>query len=116
MKQLGIECIAANALIELEKELGIREITLADLFIYANKVVELYKREIDSDVVLIATSEDINELVNNYPDYFQLDEQTIKLVDNADLFEIKEMFRWSVSYEMLKIISKVDITNVIKVG
>ena len=113
MKQLGIECITANALLELEREFGIREIKISDLFIYANKLVELYKKEIDSDVVLIAASEDIRDLVLEYPDYFELKEQSLKLAKDADLFEIKELFRWSVSYEMLKIINKVDITNVI---
>ena len=55
MKQLGIEYIAVNALLELETHCNIREIALKHIYLYAENVIKEYNKYNKPGVELIDT-------------------------------------------------------------
>lgn len=108
---IGVECLAANALIELYGS-GIHRISFKQLTEYGLSVVERYKLESGNDAVLIFLPEDIVGLVINYSEYFYIeDDMFLCLKDDVDIQELKEQFRWTMSYAMLKAVNQVSVMN-----
>ena len=114
MTQIGIEYIAANALLELDTHCNIRDITIRHIYIYADRVIEEYNAHNKPGVELVDTPGDIENLVLEYPDYFELDGQVLKIHKDADIEEMKHIFRWSLTYAMIIAISEISIRQVIK--
>lgn len=109
---IGVECLAANALIELYEN-EITKIGFKQLAEYGLSVVEQYKKESGTDAVLIFDPEDIHGLVINYSDFFDIEEteqeqKYLCLKNGVEIRELKEQFRWTLSYAMLKAISRVS--------
>lgn len=112
---IGVECLAANALIELYAN-GINQISFQKLAEYGLSVVEQYIIESGKDAVLIFQPEDISGLVLNYSDYFYItgdQEKHLCLRDNVNIQELKEQFRWTLSYAMLKAVSQVSVMTML---
>lgn len=112
---IGVECIAANALIELYED-GIKEIGFSQLADFGLSVVEQYNRENHTQAVLIFNPEDIQGMVINYSDYFDIEERDQKYIclkDNVDIRKLKEQFRWTLSYAMLKVFNRVSVKTVV---
>lgn len=113
---IGVECVAANALIELYGR-GLREISFEGLADYGLLVVESYENEISERAVLIFDQERIRGMVMDYSEFFQVREEEsrkyICLRDNVDIRRVKEKFRWTLSYAMLKAVRQVDISQVL---
>lgn len=65
---IGVECLAANALISLYEN-GIDKIGFQQLAEYGLSVVEQYRRENKAEAVLIFNPDDIQGLVINYSDF-----------------------------------------------
>lgn len=114
---IGVECLAANALIELYAQ-DVREISFEDLADYGLLVVESYENEISDRAIFIFDQERIMGMIINYSDYFEVREEEntkyICLRENIDIREVKEKFRWTLSYAMLKAVKQVDINQVIQ--
>lgn len=112
---IGVECLAANALIELYEN-EINKISFKKLAEYGLSVVEQYKKESGQDAVLIFQPEDIQGLVINYSDYFYIvnaPEKYLCLRENVNIRELKEQFRWTLSYAMLKAVSSISVMNML---
>lgn len=114
---IGVECLAANALIELY-ERGIREITFENLADYGLLVVESYENEICDEAIFIFDMEKLEGMVINYSDLFVIVERNAKkylcLKENVNIRDVKERFRWTLSYAMLKALKRVDIRQVLQ--
>lgn len=112
---IGVECLAANALIELYKN-DIKKISFQQLSEYGLMVVEQYEVESFDEAILIFNPEEIQGLIINYSSYFEIskydDEKYICLKDGVDIQELKEQFRWTLSYEMLKALNAIDVMKV----
>jgi len=114
---IGVECLAANALIQLS-EYGIQRISFAQLADYGLMVVEAYEEETSRQAVFIFNQEKIQGLIINYSDYFCIesegDEKYICLREGTDIRKVKERFRWTLSYELLKAVSNVEIDDILQ--
>lgn len=114
---ISTECLTVNALIELSEN-SITKISFKQLSEYGLMVVEQYKAESSDEAVFIFNPEEIQELTINYPNYFEInkgvnDEKHICLKDGVDIQKLKEQFRWTLSYEMLKALNIIDVIRVI---
>lgn len=114
---IGIECLAANALIEL-CEANIWEISFKQLADYGLMVVEAYEDETDEKAVFIFNQEKIQGLIIDYSDYFSVKmingEKSLCLSQQVEINELKERFRWTLSYELLKALNKVNVHAIIQ--
>lgn len=111
---IGVECLAANALIELYEQ-GIKEISFEDLADYGLLVVENYENEIAERAILIFDQERLEGLVIHYSEFFEVKNKDKKkyicLKENVDIRQVKEKFRWTLSYAMLKTLKQVNIKS-----
>ena len=57
--------------------------------------------------------QDIENLVLEYSDYLELDNQILKISKDADIEKMRQIFRWSLTYEMIVAISETNIRQVI---
>lgn len=109
---IGVECLAVNALIELYGE-DIRRISFKELADFGLMVVEQYKKESGQAAVLIFDPDDIQGLVFNYSEYFDIEQEGdmkyLCLRDGCDILEIKKQFRWTLSYSMIKALNQVSV-------
>ena len=71
---IGVECLAANALIELYAQ-DVREISFEDLADYGLLVVESYENEISDRAIFIFDQERIMGMIINYSDFFEVREE-----------------------------------------
>lgn len=115
---ISVECLVANALIVIH-ESNIKKINFQKLSEYGLMVVENYEAESSEEAVFIFNPQEIQDMVVNYSNYFEIDkgeneEQYICLKDGVDIQELKEQFRWTLSYEMLKALNAVDIDELLK--
>lgn len=113
---IGVECVAANALIELYAR-GHREISFEELVDYGLLVVESYENEISERAVWIFDQERLHGMIMNYSNLFEIREEGEKkficLREGADIRKVKEKFRWTLSYAMLKAVKRVDISQIL---
>lgn len=110
------ECLAVNALIEL-KNSNIFKIGFSQLADYGLSVVEQYKQVQEEDAVLVLDPDNLQKLAINYFDCFGIEEEEeqsyICLKPESDIIKLKEQFRWTLSYPMLKAISRVNVMETI---
>lgn len=112
---IGVECLAANALIELNQH-GIRKISFEELADYGLLVVDEYEIATSERAVLIFSQEKIKGFIFNFSNYFEVQENDKKFIclkEDVDIRELKEYFRWTLSYEILKALCKVDICKIV---
>lgn len=115
---IGVECLAANALIEMyEQDVHNSRISFKNLADYGLRVVDKYEMETSERAVFIFDQEKLHGLIINYSDYFSVEtdgeEKYICLRDNVNIEDVKDRFRWTLSYELLKAVCHVNITEVI---
>lgn len=115
-KFIGIESLAANALIELYGE-KIQRISFKNLVDYGLSVVEQYKKECEQMAVLIFDPDDLYRLVVNHSDFFDIeqDEDTkyLCLNQDIDINKVKKRFRWTLSYRMIRALNKMSVMTVV---
>lgn len=107
-KFIGIERVAANAIIELFERKGEKRIDLASLDKYGMKVIEMLEKNTNEGAVFIFNRDGLRQFFIDYSDYFrmeQTEEQTfIVMQDSVTCEDLKNKFRWSAPYEILKAI------------
>lgn len=115
-KFIGIECLAVNALIELYVE-KIQRISFKNLVDYGLSVVKQYNKECGQMAVLIFDPDDLQRLVINYSDFFDIeqdgDTKYLCLNQDSDINKVKKRFRWTLSYRMIRALNKVRVMTVI---
>lgn len=110
---IGVECLAANALIELYQQ-GISEIGFKELADYGLLVVDKYETQDGENAVLIFDSEEIMGWVVSYSEYFEIEEREQKYIclkQGVDIKELKQKFRWTLSYSMLRALNQVSVMD-----
>lgn len=107
---VGAEYLIANALIALKTK-GINEISFCKLNGYG-VTVERQCSEKNIEVVLLLSSDKINDAIYNFSDYFSLgvDETTgesvVKIKKDTDVTDLKERFIGYLPLDVIKILLK----------
>jgi len=94
---IGIEDLAANALIELLEKSGCRRVDFETLLKYGNAVTNVL-RENGYEATLLFSKEYTNELIRNYSDFFEIDHSdqkydAIVLREEKTVEDLRNRFR-----------------------
>ena len=101
---IGIEDLAANAMIEMLKKGGQRFLTYNEIEMYGAEVVQIL-RENGEKAVLILSRENTDALFRNYSEFFEESEQNgkkgIKLKENKEVEDLIQQFRGYLALDVL---------------
>lgn len=100
---IGIEDLAANAMIELLKKGGQRFITYNEVEMYGTEVVQILK-ESGKKAVLILSRENTDALLRNYSEFFEEEQngrKGIKLKDDKKVEDLIQQFRSYLALDVL---------------
>lgn len=101
---IGIEDLAANALIELVEKSEKREVLFKQLDEYGAMVVR-YLHNKQEQAVLVLSKEKINEFLHDYSDYFELFsrglDEGIRLKGGITVNQLWEKFRGYLSVDVM---------------
>lgn len=102
---IGIEDLAANALIEVLRKSGKRFLTYFEIEKYGAEVVRILTVENHEKAVLILSRENTSALYRNYSEFFEEKEHNgslgIELKFGKELEDLIEQFRGYLSLELL---------------
>lgn len=106
---IGIESVAANALIELLERKDEREVSFDTLVRYGMRVVRVLQEHSDEEVILLLSRKYQINMIENYSDFFEADFSCrghgvfrLKGEDKQKTLDaLKEYFRWTMSMRML---------------
>lgn len=106
---IGIESVAANALIELFEKRNITEVSFDTLVRYGMSIARFLEQDSDEEVILLFSRKYQIDMVENYSDFFEADFSRGNGVfrlkgENKEqtLSELKDYFRWTMSVRILK--------------
>lgn len=101
---IGIEDLAANAMIEMLKKGGRRFLTYREIEMYGAKAVQILK-ENGEKAVLMLSRENTDALYRSYPEFFEEDEQNgkrgTKLKKNKEAEDLIQQFRGYLALDAL---------------
>lgn len=101
-KFIGVEVLAANALIDiLELNNGMRSITLEDLNDYGIEVVDFIATNFKERAVVIYDNNRVLNLVIDYSEFFDYDNNVLSVKEGVTSDMLRERFRSPLSYEVL---------------
>lgn len=102
---IGIEDLAANALIELMEKSKKKYVLFKELDNYGACVIDLLNAQ-GEQAVLILSKERTNEFLHDYSDYFELvkveSNEGIQLRDGITVEQLWEKFRGYLSIDVMK--------------
>jgi len=105
--RIGIEDLAANALIELLERSSNqeREISVSQLWEYGMAIVSELNHETNDEYICIFSRDAFSSFVHDYTGYFSIrnlgDERYISKREDVSLDELKNVFRSYLSIDML---------------
>lgn len=101
---IGIEDLAANAMIEMLKKGGQRFLTYDEIELYGAEVVQILK-ENGEKAVLILSRENTHALFRNYSEFFEEEERSgkkgIKLKADKEVDDLIQQFRGYLALDVL---------------
>lgn len=117
MQCINFESILVNILIEL-REMNIFKISIKQFIDYLFSVVHQYEKICNKKIYIYFNQSDIEYFVNINSNVLGMYEDNQKqkyiyLRGQININELKEQFRWTLSYEMLKAINKINIKKVL---
>ncbi len=102
---IGIEDLAANALIELVEKTGKRTVRFSQLNDYGNAIMATLRKD-DMDVTLIFTKDTTEQFFHNCSDVFSIKELEndieITLKDGISTDVLRNRFRINIAFYLLK--------------
>ena len=109
-KFIGIESLAANALIELMEKAHTREVSFDTLVRYGMEVVRIFGMQTGEEAVLLLSRQDQLDMIENYSEYFEVEFSgtytgTFRLrdtVSSGELEKLKERFRWTMTVRLFE--------------
>lgn len=118
-RYIGIDDLAANALIELMKlnETN-RRVSLQSLYNYGTVIVRLLSRP-GQDAILFLTKESTNEFVDNYRDYFSIVNEAgteyLELNKDKTIDDLRNQFRVNLTVDMAKALIEREALEILKI-
>jgi len=103
---IGIESLAANALIEVEKT-GKRDVCFETLVKYGSKVAKFLHEQTGEEAILLLSKKYQQSMIENYSNYFEvkldkLGQRIFWLKDGVTIDELSDYFRWAMSMKVIK--------------
>ena len=104
---IGIESLAANALIELMDREQTCEVSFDTLVRYGLEVVRVFGMRTGEEAVLLLSRQDQLDMMENYSEYFEVDVSdtyggTFRLKDTASLEDLRKYFRWTMTVRLFE--------------
>ncbi len=104
---IGIESLAANALISLLEENNVRVVSFDTLVNYGMEITRIYKRDTGEDAILLLSREYQLNMIANYSDFFDVKidnagQGVFCLKDDVDIEQVKFYFRDTMKISLLK--------------
>lgn len=121
---IGIEELAANALIEILKsksdDLNKYTVSFAKLEEYGTKIVERLRNNGNERAVLIFSRESTTLMFNNYSDYFELKEtpegSAISLKKGKTVSDLIKQFRTYMSLDVMRACMDKAVVEVLEIA
>lgn len=121
---IGIESVAANALIELFEKRNETEISFDTLVRYGMQVVRILQEKTNDEIVLLLSRKYQINMVENYSDFFEADFSSdgsgvfrLKGTNKQETLQsLKEYFRWTLSIQLLDAFMSDDALHVLGVN
>lgn len=102
-KFIGIEVLAANALIETIEEKKNRSITLSKLKEYGLKVAQYLEKNYEEQTVVLYTADSHNDSrILAYPDFFELRDTEVYVKNEITPEQLRKKFRTPLPYDLWK--------------
>lgn len=103
---IGIECLAANALIEILDRTQKREVSFDTIVRYGMEVVRVLQRQTGDEAVLLLSKKYQINMIENYSEFFEVDfgdrnHGIFKLRETVSLDDLKNYFRWTMSVRLV---------------
>ena len=112
-KFIGVEILAANALIEaLENERG-SSVTFSKLEEYGIKVVRFLETTYKEQAVILYNENQVGNRILNYTEYFEVTDDSITVKEGVTATDLRRKFRAPLTYEILKAFLCEDARKVI---
>jgi len=104
---IGIESLAANALIEIMENSEKREVSFETLVKYGMKIVKVLQEQAGDEAVLLLSEKYQLSMVDNYSYFFDVDfngpgQNVFRLKDDVTVDELSSYFRWTMSTKIIK--------------
>lgn len=113
-KFIGVEILAANALIELlDLDNGIRSVSYETLNSYGIKVVEFIENNYNEKAVILTSKVRINSLVLDYSDYFEIHDNLISVKEGVSVEDLRDRFRGPLALEILMAILSDEVKGIL---
>jgi len=103
---IGIESLAANALIEIRGKNQKEEVDFEALVKYGSKVVEILRDESGEEAVLLMSKKHQLNMMANYSNYFDVElgspgQGMFRLKKGVDYDKFSNYFRWAMSMKLI---------------
>lgn len=104
---IGIESLAANALIDLFDIDNKREVSFDTLVRYGMTVVRVLKEQTGEEAILLLSKQYQLDMVENYSEFFEVDftnanQGVFRLKGGVSIENLKNYFRWTMSIKLLE--------------
>jgi len=104
---IGIESLAANALIEIINKTNRREVDFASLVKYGMKIVKLIQEQTGEEAILLLSKKYQMNMIDDYSDFFEMKinangYDVFKLRDDITAEDLSEYFRWTMSIRVIR--------------
>lgn len=110
---IGIESLAANALIELMEREHTREVSFDTLVSYGMKIVQIFEEQTGDEAILLLSEKYRRSMLTNYSEFFELGHPNIqcgslRLKETASMEDLKDFFRWTMSVRLYEAFTSPD--------
>ena len=104
---IGIESLAANALIEIIGKTGKREVDFATLVKYGMRVVQFLLEKSGEEAILLLSKKYQLDMIENYSTFFDVvlgkpGQGVFKLREGVTVEELSSYFRWTMSIKIIQ--------------
>lgn len=112
-KFIGVEILAANALIEALESERDASVSFAKLEEYGVKVVSFLEAKFKEQAVILYNENYFGNRILNYTEYFEISHDRISVKEGVTVYELRRKFRAPLTYEILKAFLCEDVRSVI---
>ena len=104
---IGIESLAANALIEILGKTGKRDVDFGTLVKYGMRVVKFLQDQTGEEAILLLSKKYQLDMIENYSAFFEVElkgpgQGVFKLREGVTIDDLSNYFRWTMSMRIIK--------------